>query len=132
MRYMLDTDICIYIANQKPRSVQKKLSKLASGDACLSAITFAELRYGAEKSKRREENFKALDLLGASIPVEPFSESAAKEYGKIRADLERKGQLIGGNDLLIAAHAKAMGLIIVTNNTREFKRVVGLTVELWT
>lgn len=129
---MLDTDICIYIANKKPLSVQEKLSKLAPGDACLSAITFAELRYGAEKSRRREANFKALDLLGATVPIEPFDENAGKEYGTIRSDLERKGQIIGGNDLLIAAHAKALGLIIVTNNVKEFKRVVGLTVEFWT
>ena len=132
MRYMLDTDICIYIANKKPKSVQQKLSALSSEDACLSAITFAELRYGAEKSRQRDQNLKILEHLRLLISVRSFDEAASEEYGFIRAHLERKGQLIGGNDLFIAAHAKSLGLILVTNNVREFKCVPGLTVEIWT
>jgi len=128
---MLDTDICIYIANKKPISVQQRLAKLAPGDACLSAITYAELRYGAEKSMRREQNLEAIDRLRAAIAVEPFDELASEEYGMIRVQLEQKGQVIGGNDLLIAAHAKALGLTLVTNNVREFKRVPGLQLEFW-
>jgi tRNA(fMet)-specific endonuclease VapC len=129
---MLDTDVCIYIANKKPKSVQQKLATLSPEDACLSAVTYAELRYGAEKSRQRSENLETLQRLRLLIAVKPFDESASEEYGIIRAHLERKGQLIGGNDLLIAAHAKSLGLLLVTNNVREFKRVPGLAVEIWT
>lgn len=129
---MLDTDICIYIANKKPKSVQQKLTTLGPEDACLSAITYAELRYGAEKSRQRIENLETLQRLRRLIEVKPFDETASEQYGIIRAQLEKKGQLIGGHDLLIAAHAKSLGLILVTNNVREFKRVPGLVVEIWT
>jgi len=132
MRYMLDTDICIYIARKKPESVIGKLQKLSAEDACLSVITYAELLYGAEKSKHRTENLETLNRLRTLISVEPFEESACKEYGIIRAYFEKKGQIIGGNDLFIAAHAKSLNLTLVTNNVREFRRVPGLAVELWT
>ena len=131
MRYMLDTDICIYIANKHPVSVQQRLLKLSPGDACISTITYAELRYGAEKSKRRAHNLETLDRLRAAINVVDFDELASEQYGIIRAELEQKGQIIGGNDLLIAAHAKTLGATLVTNNVREFKRVTGLSVEFW-
>lgn len=132
MKYMLDTDICIYIANKHPVSVQQRLSKLSSGDACISRITYAELRYGAEKSKRRTHNLETLDRLRAAISVLDFDELASEQYGIIRAGLEQKGQVIGGNDLLIAAHAIALGATLVTNNVREFKRIAGLSLEFWT
>lgn len=132
MRYMLDTDICIYISKKSPASVLRKLTSLSSEDACLSAITYAELRYGAEKSQLRDRNLDTISRLKKLIPVLPFGEDASEEYGVIRSYLEKKGQPIGGNDLLIAAHAKALGLVLVTNNTREFLRVPGLSVELWT
>jgi tRNA(fMet)-specific endonuclease VapC len=131
VQYMLDTDICIYIAKRKPASVQQKLLSLSPGDACLSAVTYAELRYGAEKSERREQNLQTLERLRNAIAVQAFDELASEQYGEIRAHLEKKGQIIGGNDLLIAAHAKSLGLTLVTNNVREFKRVPDLAVEFW-
>ena len=132
MRYMLDTDICIYIAKKKPASLLGRLRSLSSGDVCLSVITYAELRYGAEKSNQRTENLEVIERLRNVIPVVAFEETASAEYGIIRAHLEKKGRLIGGNDLLIAAHARALHLILVTNNVREFKRVPDLSVELLT
>ena len=131
MRYMLDTDICIYISKQKPATILRKLNELSSEDACLSAITYAELRYGAEKSHQRSRNLETLSRLRTLIRVLPFEEAASEEYGIIRAHLEKKGRLIGGNDLLIASHAKSLKLTLVTNNVREFKRVPGLSLELW-
>ena len=132
MRYMLDTDICIYISKNSPATVLRKLKSLSSEDACLSAITYGELRYGAEKSTQRDRNLDTITGLKRIVPVAPFGEDASEEYGIIRAHLEKKGQPIGGNDLLIAAHAKALDLILVTNNIREFRRVPGLSIELWT
>lgn len=130
--YLLDTNICIYIQRQKPREVLARFQKLKPGDAAISVITWGELLYGAEKSRQRKK--KALQLLEefkTLIPVLPMPENTGKTYGAIRASLESKGRPIGNNDLWIAAHAKAEGLIIVTNNEREFKLVPGLKVQNW-
>ena len=100
-------------------------------DYCISSITLAELEVGVYNSARPEQNQLALMTFLARIEVVPFDSEAAREYGIIRADLTRKGNLIGANDLLIAAHAKALDLTLVTNNTREFERVEGLKLENW-
>jgi len=131
-RYLLDTNICIYIRNRKPESVQRRFRTLKPGEAVLSVITFGELLYGAEKSAQRATALELLRQLKEVLPVTGLPESAAAAYGTIRSGLERKGQTIGNNDLWIAAHAVAAGLTLVTNNEREFRRVRGLKVENWT
>jgi len=128
---MLDTNICIYIIKNKPDSVLKKFETLTSFDVCISSIVLAELEYGAFKSKNPEKNFAAIDEFLSGVTIFSFNKYAAKEYGDIRAALEKQGLPIGMNDLLIAAHAKALNLILVTNNEREFKRIENLSVENW-
>jgi len=130
-RFMLDTNICIYIRQQRPAEVLARFRKLKTGEAVLSVITFGELRYGAAKSKQRELAMERLDDLLSLLPVLQLPDHAASDYGEIRAVLEARGETIGGNDLWIAAHARAQGLVLVTNNEREFKRVPGLKVQNW-
>ncbi|WP_434310847.1 type II toxin-antitoxin system tRNA(fMet)-specific endonuclease VapC [Hominifimenecus sp. rT4P-3] len=132
MKYMLDTNICIYAIKQKPQAVIQKIMAYHPQDLCISSITFAELMHGVWKSQAVEKNRLAISLFLSPITVLDFDSYAAEEYGKIRADLEKKGTPIGPMDLLIASHARSKNLILVTNNTREFARVVGLTVEDWT
>ena len=131
MRYMLDTNIIAYAINKRPEIVLARLTAHDPQDICISAITMAELEYGVCKSSRPEQNRLALMAFLARIQVLPFDADAAREYGSIRAVLAGKGTPIGGNDLLIAAHARALGLILVTGNTREFERVEGLLLENW-
>jgi len=128
---MLDTNICIYIRQQRPVSVLKHFERLAIGDAAISVITYGELMYGAEKSANRATRLRQLAELKGLLPVLPIPEAGGESYGAIRALLERRGEKIGNNDLWIAAHAKAAGLVLVTNNENEFKRVPGLKVENW-
>ncbi len=130
-RYMLDTNICIYIQRHKPVEVLARFQKLKPGDAGISVITWGELLYGAEKSRQRKKTLQLLEEFKAFIPVLPMPENAGKTYGAIRASLESRGEPIGNNDLWIAAHAKTAALTIVTNNEREFKRVSGLKVQNW-
>ena len=129
--YLLDTNICIYIQRQKPGEVLARFQKLKPGDAAISVITWGELLYGAEKSRQRKKALQLLEEFKTLIPVLPMPENTGKTYGAIRASLESKGRPIGNNDLWIAAHAKAEGLTIVTNNEREFERVPGLKVQNW-
>jgi tRNA(fMet)-specific endonuclease VapC len=129
--YMLDTDICIYIIKRKPISALKRLESLQSGQLAMSAITFAELMNGAKKSKQVEANAAKLNELGELIQILPFDQKAAIFYGDVRSTLEKKGIIIGSNDLLIAAHALSLGCILVSNNEKEFKRVDGLRIENW-
>lgn len=131
MRYMLDTNICIYVIKHKPESVFRKLKKIKPEDVCISSITYAELAYGVEKSAQPERNRLALSMMLSSIEIVAFDDSAADEYGEIRAGLERKGTPIGSLDMLIAAHARSLGCTLVTNNTKEFCRVEGLEVVNW-
>ena len=131
MKLMLDTNICIHIIRRKPPEVLALFKAYTPGDVCISAITLAELEYGAEKSAFPEKNKLALALFLSGIAILPFDEAASAEYGRIRASLEKAGTPIGANDLLIAAHAKSLGLTLVTNNAREFCRVEGLQVENW-
>ena len=131
MKFMLDTNIIAYARNNRPEAVLQRLLQHCPEDICISAITLAELEYGVYNSLRPEQNQLALMTFLSSIAVVPFDADAAREYGLIRADLKKKGTLIGANDLLIAAHARALGVTLVTNNTREFERVEGLMVENW-
>lgn len=131
MRYMLDTNICIYVIKHKPESVFRKLKKIKPEDVCISSITYAELAYGVEKSSQPERNRLALSMMLSSIEIVAFDDAAADEYGEIRAGLERKGTPIGSLDMLIAAHARSLGCTLVTNNTKEFCRVEGLEVVNW-
>lgn len=132
MKYMLDTNICIYAIKHKPDTVIKKFLSHDPEELCISAITYAELMHGVEKSMAVEKNRVAMSLFLSPITILQFDERAAEEYGRIKAELEKKGTPIGPMDTLIASHAKSRGLIIVTNNTREFNRVAGLTIEDWT
>lgn len=132
MKYMLDTNICIYAIKHKLPEVIKNFLKHDPDDMCISAITYGELMHGVEKSQAVERNRIALTLFLSSISILPFDYYAAEEYGKIRADLEHKGTPIGPMDMLIAGHARSEKLILVTNNTREFLRVEGLDVVDWT
>ncbi len=131
MKYMLDTNICIYAIKNKPEKVLNTLKEKMNDGICISAITLAELAHGVEKSAARDKNRAALLRFLSILTVLPFDDLAAAEYGIVCADLQRKGTPIGTMDMLIAAHAKTEGLILVTNNTREFERVEGLTLENW-
>jgi len=129
-RYMLDTDMCSYVMKRNDMVV-KRLERLAVDDVCISVISKAELLFGIELSPRREQDGNALRAFLQYAEVVDFSDRAAIFYAKVRADLQKRGTMIGANDLLIAAHALSLGLTLVTNNTREFRRVRDLVVENW-
>lgn len=131
MRYLLDTNICIYIIKRSPPELYARFQKLKVGDVGVSAITYCELQFGVARSSRPEENQLALTEFLSPLEVLDFPSAAAVQFGKIRARLQNAGTPIGGYDLLIAAHALHEGLILVTNNTREFRRVPDLKVENW-
>jgi len=131
-RYMLDTDTCSYIMKRSSPPVLRRLQAVAVTDVCMSVMTKSELLYGVEVSPRRDQDAAALAALLPYVEVLDFPDDAATHYAEIRADLKRRGALIGANDLLIAAHAHSLGLKLVTNNTAEFGRVKGLAVENWT
>lgn len=131
VRYLLDTNICIYISKKRPHEVYQRFSELNVGDIGMSMITFGELRFGAEKSQHREIALEKLDQLMCYIPVIMPTPETAEKYAIIRSYLEKNGQPIGNNDLWIAAHALSMNAILVTNNTKEFIRVPDLLVENW-
>lgn len=131
MNYMLDTNICIFIIKNKPETVIRKFMECDVGDICISSITYAELVHGVEKSAAREKNKIALTVFLSEIQIMPFDDTAAQVYGAVKAELQKSGTPIGPLDTLIAAHAKALDLILVTNNTREFVRVEGLRLEDW-
>lgn len=128
---MLDTNICIYFIKRKPESLFQKINAVREDGLAISSITLAELEYGVALSEQKERNANALAQFLVLISVLPFEETAAEEYGTIRAALRRQGTPIGALDELIAAHAKANDMILVTNNTREFERVNGLKLENW-
>ncbi|MET0166970.1 MAG: type II toxin-antitoxin system VapC family toxin [Vicinamibacterales bacterium] len=131
-RYMLDTDTCSYIMKRSQPTVLKRLRAVPVTDVCMSAITKAELLYGVEVSPRRAQDATALAALLPYVEAVDFGDDAAHHYAEIRADLRKRGTLIGANDLFIAAHARALGLTLVTNNTTEFERVSKLKLENWT
>jgi tRNA(fMet)-specific endonuclease VapC len=131
MKYILDTNICIYIIKKKPISVLHRLSKIKINDAGISSITLSELEYGVEKSSNPDRNRVALIEFASLLEIYDYDAGAAHEYGIIRADLEKRGKIIGAMDMLIAAQAKSLNLILVTNNEKEFNRVPGLRIENW-
>jgi len=131
MRFMLDTDSCIALIKRKPASILRRLTALAPGEAGLSAITLAELRYGVAKSSERETNGRALDEFLLPLEVADFDEPAAEIYGAVRAALERAGTPIGPLDTQIGAHALSLGAALVSHNVREFRRIPGLAVVDW-
>mgnify|MGYP000585565004 CR=1 FL=1 len=131
MKYLVDTNILIYLMNSKSLKLQKKFTKRSTDDFCVSSITVAELIYGAKKSKNIEKNLNAAIKILSPFTIIDFTSMDAFEYGNIRANLEMKGKVIGANDLLIAAQARRQNLIVLTANTREYERVEGLNVENW-
>jgi tRNA(fMet)-specific endonuclease VapC len=124
---MLDTNICIYLRQNRPPDVTMRFRQMQHGDAFISAITYGELHYGAERSQQRTHALESLGRLVSLLPVVPLPGEAATAYGEIRTALEARGEMIGGNELWIAAHAKSAGLTLVTNDEREFKRVPDLS-----
>jgi len=130
-KFLLDTDICIYVRKKKPDKLLQRFHQLQPNEAAVSVITFGELLYGAIKREQMvAEREKWLQLVHL-LAVLPMPEGASEKYGIIRAELKAKGKPIGNNDLWIAAHAMAAGLILVTNNEREFRRVKGLKIQNW-
>jgi tRNA(fMet)-specific endonuclease VapC len=129
--YLIDTDTFIYIKNHRPPQVLERFRSMEAGSASISVITYGELFRGCERSNFIQKNHEQLNLLIHSIPVQAMPIKAGAIYGKLRTDLERQGNIIGGNDLWIAAHALSLGLTLVTNNINEFSRVDGLKIENW-
>jgi tRNA(fMet)-specific endonuclease VapC len=130
MIYLLDTNICIYIINQKPPHVLERFRRERLGDIAISSVTASELTFGVVKSGS-EKNRQALALFFAPLEILPFDAFVIWHYGEIRSDLEKRGTPIGSLDTMIAAHARALGAVLVTNDVREFSRVDGLRVENW-
>ena len=131
MKYMLDTNMCIFIIKHKPQNAINRFLKIKTNEICISSITFAELSYGVEKSQAKIKNRIAVAMFLSNIEIKPFDMKSAEEYGIVRAELENNGMPIGPLDTQIAAHARSLGLTLVTNNTREFKRVSNLILEDW-
>jgi tRNA(fMet)-specific endonuclease VapC len=130
LTYMLDTKICIYVMKNYPPDLREKFNTLAE-QLCISTITLGELHYGAEKSARRVDNLTAIEHFVARLDVLPFEAKAAAHYGQVRAELARAGTPCGPHDMQIGGHARSEGLIVVTNNIREFGRMPGIRVENW-
>ncbi len=130
LRYLLDTDICIYVTKSRPPHLRARFNGV-EGQLAISSITLAELNYGAENSARPTDNLLVIEQFAARMAVLPFAEKAAAHYGQIRAELIRAGQPVGPFDMLIGAHARSEGLVLVTNNLREFQKISGLRVENW-
>lgn len=129
-KYLLDTNIVIYVLKRRPKEVLEIFNRNASRMA-VSSITLSELIYGAEKSPNVDKNLEAIEEFVSHLDVLPYDAKASQHYGQIKAALEEKGEIIGENDIHIAAHAISQGLILVTNNLREFKRVPNLAIENW-
>lgn len=128
---LLDTCMCIFLIRARDPAIRECFFRFEVGELAISAVTESELRHGAEKSRDPAKNHRQLDVFLLSLPVLPYGGDCARHYGSIRRHLESKGKPIGSMDLLIAAHARAAGLVVVTHNTREFERVPGLVVEDW-
>ena len=131
-RYMLDTDICSYVMKRSHPAVLRRLRAVPVADVCMSVVTKAELLYGVEVSPRRSQDAAALAAFLAYVESLEFPDEAALHYAEIRASLKRRGAMIGANDLFIAAHARSLGVTLVTNNVAEFERVDDLRIENWT
>lgn len=131
IKYLLDTNICIYIAKHNPPKVKERFLELTSSDLGMSVITYGELCFGAEKSQNPSQTRQIIDRLAEVIQIEALTPEVGIHYGEIRAQLQKAGTMIGNNDLWIAAHARANDWTLVSNNTKEFKRVKGLSLESW-
>jgi len=131
-RYMLDTDTCSYVMKRSNAAVLRRLQGVPVAEVCMSVVTKSELLSGVEVSPRQAQDAAALAAFLPYVEVLDFPDAAAPHYAEIRADLKKRGLPIGANDLFIAAHARSLGLTLVTNNTAEFARVKGLRVENWT
>lgn len=132
MKYLLDTNICVFVIRQKSSLVTERMRQFGIGDIGISTITLAELRFGADKSNDPPKNHSALDLFLVPLEVAVFDSGAADEYGGVRSQLERRGVPIGALDNMIAAHALSLNVTLVTNNIREFSRIERLMIEDWT
>lgn len=130
-KFLLDTNTVIYIRRAKPRKVREAFEKLPAGQTAISIVTYGELLFGVMKSPQRAAAIQQLEAIAEVLPVLPLPKEAAPFYGSVRAELEAGGQTIGNNDLWIAAHALAAGLVLVTNTEREFRRVKGLKIQNW-
>ena len=130
LRYLLDTNICIYVLKNHPPALRERFNQYAE-QLCISSVTLAELYYGGEKSARPTQNLTNIEGFVARLECLPFAEKAAAHYGEIRAQLERAGTPIGPYDLMIAGHARSEGLVLVSNDVRDFERVAGLRLENW-
>jgi len=132
MRFLLDTNICIYIIKRKPEKVFSRFRASPVGSIGISVITYSELCHGVKKSRHAKQNASALEAFVSPLEILPYTADIANTYGEIRTDLEGRGQTIGPLDMLIAAHARSLELVLVTNNEKEFQRVQALRVENWT
>lgn len=130
-KYLLDTNICIYLTKNQNQKLKQRFENLAQGEVVMSVITFGELQFGAQKSTKCDQVLQMLNQLTLAIPVLQMTAEVSVHYGEIRAYLEKQGTPIGNNDLWIAAHARAISLVLVTNNMREFERVPSLKSENW-
>ena len=130
LKYLLDTNVVIYAIKNRPQSLRRKFNQL-QGQMAVSTVTWGELIYGVERSAQPERNLADIESLGARIEVLPFDQIAANHFGQIRAELYRIGRPIGPYDMMIAGQARARGLVLVSNNVKEFKRVSGLMLENW-
>jgi tRNA(fMet)-specific endonuclease VapC len=128
--FLLDTNICVYVIRQRPEAVYRRLSEAEGEIVALSLVTAFELEIGALRAQGRRYS-KAVRLFLGEFPVLPLEDSAREAYGRLRTGLERRGEVIGAHDMLIAAHAMALGATLVTNNEKEFRRVRGLRIENW-
>ena len=130
LKYMLDTNMVIYTIKNRPEKVREAFT-LHEGQTCISSVTLGELIYGAEKSSQIERNLSVIEGLAARLEVMPFDEKAAAHFGQLRTELAKAGKSIGPYDLMIAGHARALGLVLITNNLKEFQRVPGLRLDNW-
>ena len=129
--YMLDTDTCAFVLRRSSDTLLARIQSVPVMQQVMSVVTFAELLYGVQLSSKKEANQAAVDALARHLAVLDWPQDAAGHYAQIRADLKRRGAMIGANDLLIAAHARSLGAIVVTNNTKDFARVKGLAIDNW-
>jgi tRNA(fMet)-specific endonuclease VapC len=132
LRYMLDTDICSYVMKRSHNPLLQRLQRVPVSEVCISVVTKSELLYGIEVSPRRQQDAAALNAFLNYVEVLDFPDRASPHYAQIRAQLKKSGKMIGANDLFIAAHARSLGLTLVTHNTQEFRRVHRLAIEDWT
>ena len=131
MKYLLDTNVCVDYIGGRYRLVNQRIQDCSPRQLGLSSVVVAELRYGADKSTLRLRNHARIDILVRDIPIFDFDLAAAETFGRLRADLERRGETVGPYDMMIAAHALALDYVLVSDNEREFRRVNGLTLENW-